>query len=62
MKIPALGEALEAPTIKVQVQALVALNETMQGDDDLPQPNNAYLFDINHLVTEMGIVPWHWWL
>nr|GMC66539.1 importin-5-like [Ipomoea batatas] len=30
MKIPALGEALEAPTIKVQVQALVALNETMQ--------------------------------
>nr|GMD53436.1 importin-5-like [Ipomoea batatas] len=30
MIIPALAEALEAPTIKVQVQALVALNETMQ--------------------------------
>nr|GMD49241.1 importin-5-like [Ipomoea batatas] len=30
MIIPALGEALLAPTIKVQVQALVALNETMQ--------------------------------
>nr|GMD31191.1 Nucleoporin like [Ipomoea batatas] len=41
------------------MQALVALNETMQGDDDLPQPNNAYLFDINHLVTEMGIDMWN---
>nr|GMC68194.1 uncharacterized protein LOC109164950 [Ipomoea batatas] len=41
------------------MQALVALDETMQGDDDLPQPNNAYLFDINHLVTEMGIDMWN---
>ncbi|XP_031130365.1 uncharacterized protein LOC116032104 [Ipomoea triloba] len=30
-----------------------------KGDDDLPQPNNAYLFDINHLVTEMGIDMWN---
>lgn len=28
-------------------------------DDLLPQPNNAYLFDIDHLVTEMGVDMWN---
>nr|GMC75089.1 Nucleoporin like [Ipomoea batatas] len=54
-----IPEFLDSPIIGLAEMKIPALGEALEGDDDLPQPNNAYLFDINHLVTEMGIDMWN---